>query len=127
MQSVFAATGMIMIDSLKRYSLLQASLSRCIIWLSKREYISLMWDLTMEAEVNRHGSGKHQVTDMSIERINPELCNGCGTCINSCSIEVIRMDEKAPAAVIQYPEDCMCCGYCELDCPVNAIYVSPVK
>jgi NAD-dependent dihydropyrimidine dehydrogenase PreA subunit len=61
---------------------------------------------------------------MSIERIDPELCNGCGICINTCTVDVIRMDEESGKAVIKYPEDCMTCGYCELDCPQNAIYVS---
>ena len=30
-------------------------------------------------------------------------------------------------AVITYPEDCMICLYCERDCPMQAIYVSPEK
>jgi NADPH-dependent glutamate synthase beta subunit-like oxidoreductase len=30
-------------------------------------------------------------------------------------------------AVITYPEDCMVCLYCERDCPMHAIYVSPEK
>ena len=64
---------------------------------------------------------------MSIEQINQELCNGCGTCINSCALDVIRMDEKNEKAVIQYPEDCMSCYLCQDDCPKKAISVSPVK
>jgi NAD-dependent dihydropyrimidine dehydrogenase PreA subunit len=64
---------------------------------------------------------------MSIERINPELCTGCGICVNSCPMDVIRMDEKSKKAIIRYAEDCMCCDACEYDCPVNAIYVSPEK
>jgi NAD-dependent dihydropyrimidine dehydrogenase PreA subunit len=64
---------------------------------------------------------------MSIERIDSVLCNGCGICVTSCPVDVIRMDEEGKKAIIKYPEDCMCCNHCELDCPVNAIYVSPAK
>ena len=62
---------------------------------------------------------------MAIERIDPELCNGCGICINSCSMDVIRMDEENKKAIIKYPEDCMLCELCTYDCPQDAIYVSP--
>jgi NAD-dependent dihydropyrimidine dehydrogenase PreA subunit len=42
-------------------------------------------------------------------------------------MDVIRMDKKVKKAIIKYPEDCMLCGECLEDCPVNAITVSPVK
>ena len=64
---------------------------------------------------------------MVIERIDQELCNGCEICVNNCTMDVIRMDEKGKKAVIKYPEDCICCAYCELDCPEEAIYVSPER
>ena len=64
---------------------------------------------------------------MSIERIDFDLCNGCGICINSCPMDVIRMDVKRKKAVIQYPEDCMLCGWCFTDCPQDAVYVSLAK
>ncbi len=64
---------------------------------------------------------------MSIERIDPELCNGCGICVNICPMDVLRMDEESKKAVIKYPEDCMLCEFCVLDCPENAISISPAK
>lgn len=64
---------------------------------------------------------------MSIERIDPELCNGCGICVKTCPIDVIRMDERGKKAVIKYPEDCMVCGWCAEDCPEQAITVSLEK
>jgi adenylylsulfate reductase subunit B len=64
---------------------------------------------------------------MSIERIDPERCSGCGICVNSCSVDVIRMDEACQKAVIRYPEDCMVCGLCALDCPEEAITLTPDK
>ena len=64
---------------------------------------------------------------MAIERIDPDLCNGCGICVETCQMDVIRMDEKKKKAVIKYPEDCETglCAICEIDCPQHAIYVSP--
>lgn len=64
---------------------------------------------------------------MVIERIDPELCTGCGICVNSCSMDVIRMDTSTKKAFIRYPDDCMLCLWCERDCPEKAIYVSPAK
>ena len=61
---------------------------------------------------------------MAIDEIDPELCNGCGICVNSCPMDVIRMDEKSRKAIIKYPEDCMLCGWCLDDCPQNAIHIS---
>jgi len=64
---------------------------------------------------------------MSIERIDPELCNGCGTCVDSCMVDVIRMDEEGKKAIVRYPEDCTGCTFCEQDCPENAIFLSEIK
>ena len=64
---------------------------------------------------------------MAIERIDHELCNGCGICVESCGTDVIRMDEKSKKAIIKYPEECKVCYFCKDDCPQKAIYVSPLK
>lgn len=64
---------------------------------------------------------------MSIVRIDQELCNGCGICEMSCSMDVIRIDETSGKAVIRYREECVCCGFCETDCPRKAVSVSPER
>ena len=64
---------------------------------------------------------------MAVERIDVDLCTGCGTCLDVCQPDVFRMDEKAGKAVITYIEDCnpFSCALCELNCPTQAIYVTP--
>jgi NADPH-dependent glutamate synthase beta subunit-like oxidoreductase/Pyruvate/2-oxoacid:ferredoxin oxidoreductase delta subunit len=32
---------------------------------------------------------------MTVERIDSERCNGCGICVNSCSVDVLRLDTAA--------------------------------
>ena len=64
---------------------------------------------------------------MAIEKIDHELCIGCGECFNNCPVDVIRMDLSGEKAEIRYSEDCMCCYACVLDCPGEAIHVSPDK
>ena len=64
---------------------------------------------------------------MTIERIDTDLCTGCAICVDSCPMDVIRMDEQSQKAVIKYAEDCMLCLACEIDCSEDAIYVSPEK
>ncbi|GAJ11112.1 unnamed protein product, partial [marine sediment metagenome] len=42
-------------------------------------------------------------------------------------LEARRCMTCGSRAIIKYVEDCMLCDYCEIDCPENAIYVSPAK
>ena len=64
---------------------------------------------------------------MAIEKIDSELCNGCGICVKSCPMDVFRLDEEKKVAIIKYAEDCMLCGWCLVDCPEEAVTVTPEK
>lgn len=58
---------------------------------------------------------------MYIIEVNPELCNGCGSCVEACPMAVLVLaEEKAKA---ERPEDCMYCQLCEVDCRNQAIRV----
>lgn len=62
---------------------------------------------------------------MAIERIDLDLCNGCGICVDACEADVIRMDEETRKPKIVYQDDCTLCVRCEGDCPQHAIEVGP--
>ena len=64
---------------------------------------------------------------MAIDTIDQELCVGCGECVKSCAVDVIRLDEKEEKAVVVYPQDCMLCELCLFYCPTGAITFSHEK
>jgi len=65
---------------------------------------------------------------MPIEQIDEELCTACGICIEeSCPMDVIRWNEETGKAFIKYKKHCIACYGCELDCPVEAIHVTPTQ
>jgi len=50
--------------------------------------------------------------------IDKEKCTGCGTCIDSCPVEALKMEnDKAKVD----PETCIDCGTCVDECPEGAI------
>ena len=55
-------------------------------------------------------------------KINEELCDGCGTCVEQCPNKVFLVVEKKSRA--QNLKDCMACYLCETICPELAIKVT---
>ncbi len=64
---------------------------------------------------------------MGIRKIDYTLCTGCGTCVDNCPMDVLRMDKDIKKPFVKYLPDCMSCFLCERDCPETAIYVTPVR
>jgi Na+-translocating ferredoxin:NAD+ oxidoreductase subunit B len=47
-------------------------------------------------------------------------CVGCGTCVERCQVNAIKIDENSSAAVISL-ERCIGCGNCVVTCPSEAL------
>ena len=64
---------------------------------------------------------------MTIARINQDTCIGCGECVLSCPMDVLKLDQEIKKSSIVFPEDCQTCWLCYAYCPSEAITISPVK
>lgn len=61
-----------------------------------------------------------------IELISQDRCIQCDSCIAACPDNVFdRSAEGYP--VVARLEDCQTCFLCELYCPADALYVSPLR
>jgi len=54
-----------------------------------------------------------------LAKINPDLCTGCGTCVEKCYHMIIEINEEGVAE--RDEEQCIGCGVCAYHCPENAI------
>ncbi len=60
-----------------------------------------------------------------IEVIDPERCTACNICVNVCPTNVFGKTDGIP--IIARQSDCQTCFLCELYCPFDALYVSPLS
>lgn len=51
--------------------------------------------------------------------VDKEKCTACGTCVDTCPVEAIKVEDKA----IVDEENCIDCGTCVDECPEKAITV----
>ena len=68
-------------------------------------------------ETFRHLPG---VTTLALD---PELCVGCGTCLEVCPHGVF--EPSGGKAALADKDGCMECGACALNCPTAALSVKP--
>jgi NAD-dependent dihydropyrimidine dehydrogenase PreA subunit len=54
-------------------------------------------------------------------KLNPELCSGCGMCVNVCPHAVFTISQGK--AILQDRDACMECGACAMNCRFGAITV----
>ena len=61
-----------------------------------------------------------------IELVSAERCIKCDACVEACPDNVF---DTSPGDIptIARIEDCQTCFLCELYCPTDALYVSPLK
>ncbi len=64
--------------------------------------------------------------------IFPDLCKGCGLCIEKCPVKTISWAEQlgvygTPTVEPGHGKDCIACKMCELVCPDCAIFIKKIK
>jgi len=56
--------------------------------------------------------------------IDHKKCTGCGTCVQNCRFQALRIKKNKSQLI---PYNCEGCGVCEIVCPQGAIKLRPVK
>lgn len=59
-----------------------------------------------------------------IRKIDEAACINCGVCVDTCMMDVIRINNEKGRVYIAYPDDCQGCFICAKDCPREAIILS---
>jgi len=68
--------------------------------------------------ITQFGHDKHKFMNAIFESvIDQKVCTGCGTCIDRCPVNAIRLDDQA----IVDKDLCLGCGLCAAVCPEEAI------
>jgi ferredoxin len=58
-----------------------------------------------------------------LAKVDPDKCDACGACENSCQVGAVVVSEEKRYAVVE-PERCLGCGVCVTFCPTDAITLS---
>jgi heterodisulfide reductase subunit A-like polyferredoxin len=59
-----------------------------------------------------------------VARVDPDLCTGCGQCVELCPFDAIELDAANEKAMVRL-EQCYGCGVCRAACPAEALALEP--
>jgi NAD-dependent dihydropyrimidine dehydrogenase PreA subunit len=54
-------------------------------------------------------------------KVDNEKCDGCGTCVDVCPVDVFEIVEEK--STVKNPDECLACRACEVQCPNAAIEI----
>ncbi|MFC1823879.1 ATP-binding protein [Thermodesulfobacteriota bacterium] len=60
-------------------------------------------------------------------KVDPELCNACGTCVDRCLFDAVQLAEGDSETAEIDPEECHGCGNCVITCPEEAIVLEEIR
>ena len=58
------------------------------------------------------------VSSPFVATANPDTCGGCGTCLDRCQMEALRLEDDK---VVLDTDRCLGCGLCVSTCPTGAL------
>lgn len=58
--------------------------------------------------------------------VDTDRCCGCRHCIRRCMEDVWHWDKEKNCAVPKYPDECVLCLQCEMECLNNVIDIYPI-
>jgi NAD-dependent dihydropyrimidine dehydrogenase PreA subunit len=62
-------------------------------------------------------------------KVDTELCEGCGDCVDTCPSELLALVEEGGKKYAIYsgdPDDCIGCYSCESSCPNGSIVITEI-
>lgn len=59
-------------------------------------------------------------------QVDQNACIKCRTCIRTCYQNVYRFNDETKQIEAAYPEDCVSCLMCAMNCPKQCIEIAPL-